>query len=234
MAPGSRGWRDDRQPLEQGWTDRDTALWRACEVAVDLAAGTVPPSFQDIRTTFRPQLSPDERFWAAGPFSLAEMRAGDGTYVRSSGWFVATGAGGLALGAGVAAARAVGNASRRRAAAEAMTPRWTEIDRGTVHLSALGFHLATDRGVWSWTWAAVTAAQMTAPGSVHLLARGADGPTSWLLGSDWAELLFVTWALAEHPRHAQLQSGEWLPPGWLEWDATQQWRTRLTSAVLAP
>lgn len=161
---------------------------------MDLAAGVAPPAFQDIRSTFRPQLAPDEQFWASGPFSLAEMRAGPG----------------------------------------AAAPHWTEIDRGTVFVSALGFHLATDRAVWSWGWASITAAQVDGPGAVHLLGQGADGQTSWLLSSDWAELLFLTWAFAEHPRHPQLQSGEWLPPGWLEWDAGQQWRTRLTSAALRP
>ena len=38
----------------------------------------------------------------------------------------------------------------------------------------------------------------------------------WAIASDWAELVFVLWALARHPRHPQLINGEWLPPGWLE------------------
>lgn len=172
------------------WSDRDTALWRACEVAFDLARGVVPPPHQDVRSTFRPQLADDEVFWAAGPFTLSESR---------------------------------------RAALDAMAPRWTEVDRGILYLSSLGFHLATDRGVWSWTWASITAAQMQAAGAVHLLGQGAQGQTSWLLTSDWAELLFVTWAFACHARHAQLQTGEWLPAGWLEWNGTQQWRTRLAT-----
>jgi hypothetical protein len=55
---------------------------------------------------------------------------------------------------------------------------------------------------------------MAAPAAVQISGEGANGPISWLLSSDWAELIFVSWALARHPRHPQLLSGGWLPPGW--------------------
>jgi len=58
------------------------------------------------------------------------------------------------------------------------------------------------------------------------------GPISWILVSDWAELLFVTWALLFHPRHPQLLSGAWLPPGWLDRCAAHAYRTRLASPRL--
>ncbi len=35
-----------------------------------------------------------------------------------------------------------------------------------------------------------------------------------MLQSDWAELIFITWAIARHPRHPQLVSGGLFPPGW--------------------
>ena len=35
-----------------------------------------------------------------------------------------------------------------------------------------------------------------------------------MIRSDWAELLFVLWALVRHPRHPQLGNGGWQPPGW--------------------
>jgi hypothetical protein len=37
-----------------------------------------------------------------------------------------------------------------------------------------------------------------------------------MLTSDWAEPVFVTWALIMHPKHPQLVSGGWLPSRWIE------------------
>jgi hypothetical protein len=66
------------------WTDRDSALWHTCEIAVDLAAGTVPDPRLLVVATFPARLASDERFWAEGPFELLEERAiGDGRYVQN-------------------------------------------------------------------------------------------------------------------------------------------------------
>lgn len=187
-------------PTGRAWTDRDTALWRTCEVAADLAEGIVPLPFQDVRSTFPPQLGADEQFWAAGAFTLSELRSGPppGHYPRPGG----------------------------------PDRHWHQIDDGVVYLSVLGFHLATDRGVWAWTWPSMTSVEVSGPGAVHLLGQAGTGRTSWLLASDWAELLFILWAFTCHPRHAQLQSGTWLPDGWLDWNAAQQWQTRLATPAL--
>ena len=61
---------------------------------------------------------------------------------------------------------------------------------------------------------------------------------SWIIQSDWAELLFVAWAVIRHRRHPQLVTGGWLPPGWVE-RATQygympqQQMTQITRALPA-
>lgn len=184
------------------WTDRDTALWRTCEVAADLAEGIAPRPFQDVRSTFRPQLAADEQFWAAGAFVLSELRPG----------------------------AAPGSQPRPGAPAQ----HWQRIDSGVIYLSILGFHLMTDRGVWAWTWQSMTSVEVPEPGVVHLLGQAGTGRTSWRLSSDWAELLFILWAFTCHQRHAQLQSGSWLPDGWLDWNATQQWQTRLVTPAISP
>lgn len=82
------------------------------------------------------------------------------------------------------------------------------IDTGMIYVSAYGFYLSGEGGLYPWSWG-----------------------FSWILRSDWAELVFVTWALAVHPRHPQLLTGGWLPPGWLDWAAGHHW-TRLVSPAI--
>jgi len=102
------------------------------------------------------------------------------------------------------------------------------IEHGGLYVSAYGFYLHAARGVFRWPWSAITAAEMVGPAAVHFNGDGERGPISWILRSDWSELVFVLWALPEHPRHPQLRTGAWLPPGWLSWAATQ-YRTRLST-----
>lgn len=215
------------------WTSRDSALWHTCEIAVDLAGGTVPQPRLQIAAAFPPQLGRDERFWAAGPFALLEERAaGDGTYLHNGGFFFATGPAGLTATAAAAAFRAAGNARRRRAAEQSVIPRWTQIEQGTLYVSPYGVHLQSPRALGAWGWSSITAASMVGPAAMHMFADSAQGQVSWILQSDWAELAFVTWALARHRRHPQLLTGAWLPPGWLQWCAGQAHPTRLKSPAL--
>lgn len=62
----------------------------------------------------------------------------------------------------------------------------------------------------------MTAASIVAPAALHFTRESANGPISWFLQSHYAELLFFTWALDQHPRHPQLVTGGWLPQGWLQ------------------
>jgi hypothetical protein len=205
------------QPL---WTDRDSALWHTCELAADLAQGR--PSRHGLRvlTPFRPQLAEDEQVWVEGRFELLDRVAlGDGSYVHNGGFFFATGPAGLAATAAVAVGTALGNNSRRRVAQARAVPRWMPIDAGLFYVSAHGFYMHSADGLFAWPWNSVAAGSMVGPGALHLAGDAVRGPVSWILRSDWAELVFVTWALAVHPEHPQLVTGDWLPPGWLMWAA---------------
>lgn len=216
------------------WTARDTALWHTCEIAVDLVHGVVPEPRQEVYTAFPPQLGHDERFWASGAFELLEERAaGDGSYVHNSGFFFATGVVGLTATAAFAGARALGNTQRRAAAAQAAVPSWTPVETGNVYVSPLGMHLHTARSVLPWRWSAFTAMQMVGPGAVHVLWNSDSGPISWVLRSDWSELVFVTWAMTHHRRHPQLLNGGWLPPGWFGWASQQSYPLRLSSPAIS-
>ena len=222
-----------QQVPEARWTDRDRALWHTCEIAVDLAHGRVPPPRMRVASIFPPQLGVDEQYWAAGPYTLNEQRAlGDGSYVHDSGYFSATGRGGLMATGAVAAFRAAGNARRRHEAERAAIPRWMPIEHGAVYVSRYGIHLHGPGGIFPWHWSAFTAAQMVGPAAVHVLGSSTRGPVSWILQSDWAELVFVAWAMACHRQHPQLVTGTWLPPGWLQRCATFAQPTRLGSPAL--
>jgi hypothetical protein len=58
-------------------------------------------------------------------------------------------------------------------------------------------------------------AEMIGPRQVSLHLDLDQLDNTVVVTSDWAELLFVCWATAHHPRHSQLVTGEWLPPGWI-------------------
>ncbi|WIX82014.1 hypothetical protein QRX50_15230 [Amycolatopsis carbonis] len=126
-----------------------------------------------------------------------------------------TGALGVGLVAGSLVGGAVAKSRARTAAAAAAVPRWVPVEQGTLYPSAHGFYLHTPR-VLAWNWPAITGATMVGPGMVHITGESKSGPISWLVQSDWAELVFVTWAFAVHPRHPQLVTGQWLPPGWVD------------------
>jgi hypothetical protein len=209
------------------WTDRDTALWHTCEMLCDLAGGKAPTPVAGTVTAFPPSIAVHETMLAAGPFSLSDFRPlGEGTYFRDMSFFWASGAGGLATTAAFAAARPAGNAQRRDDAIAETVPRWLYLDHGWIFVSTAGFYLQTSHGLLTWPWGAVTAAPMLAPGVMHLLGESQRGPVAWALRSDWAELVFVSWAFARHPDHPQLAGGQWIPPGWLGWAAAQQRHTQ--------
>lgn len=89
------------------------------------------------------------------------------------------------------------------------------IEQGTLFVSRYGWHMFTP-SVASWHWNGMTSASMMGPAAVHVTGETISGTVSWMLQSDWAELVFILWALARHPRHPQLLGHGWLPPGWVE------------------
>lgn len=204
------------------WSHHDTAVWHACDIANALIAGRIHDR-PVVATPFRPHLGPrhphpdnQERVLAQGGFELLTHRpVGDGSYVHDGGFFLAAGRGGLGLSAGVLAGRAIGNARRRARAAADTVPRWVPDDAGTVWVSTHGFYLQTPRGLYGWPWAPIVSAQLVGPGALHVQGgESVGGPVSWVLRSDWAELVFVVWAMNVHPGHPQLVDGGWLPPQW--------------------
>lgn len=208
--------RRSRRPLVLPWTKRDEVLLYTCALAWELAAGGPVVSAGEVNASFPPTLGEEQPLWAAGPFTLHEWRApGDGSWQSNQMVAFGTGAVGAGLVIGSLVGGAIANSRARRAAEAAAIPRWMQIDHGGLYLSHCGFYLHTPKNVLTWGWSSVTAATMTEPAAVHLNGNSVNGPVSWLLRSDWAELLFVTWALNRHPRHPQLVNGQWLPPDWL-------------------
>lgn len=201
------------------YSDHDAAIWHTRAILRHLREGR-PHALPQVATAFPPQLGPDERVLAVGRFELLTFRAvGDGSYQHDGGFFFATGLGGLAATAAVAGVRAAGNSRRRGAAAADAVPRWVVDDAGVLFVSTHGFYLDTGRAFLPWAWPHVDTMQLVAPRAVHLQGRSTDGPVSWILQADWAELVFVLWCLVRHPAHPQLTSGQWVPAGWDARDA---------------
>ncbi|MDL5158954.1 hypothetical protein [Actinomycetospora termitidis] len=196
------------------WTQRDTALWHTCDLAAAMARGEYPTPKQTIASSFPPCYAPDERFWASGPYSLSLYFAmGDGSYESSTTIAGGTGLLGMALLAATATGSAVGNARRRREAAALAVPQWHVVQQGVLHASGYGVYLqSAEYGLGSWDWWSLLSAEMLAPGVVQFQGRD-TGP--FVIASDWAELVFVTWAICRFPGHHQLVTGTWLPEGWL-------------------
>ena len=198
------------------WSERDAALWQTCRLTAARAAGRPVHPAAPLPSPVRPQLGDAETLLATGPFTRYVYDAGgDGTYRRSSGFFFATGAVGLAATAAVAAGQAIGTSRRRRQAREAATPRWVRAGTGVLTVSTHGFYLSGPQGLAPWAYDAVGSCTVGRPGLVDLSGRSTEGPVRWLLESDWAELVFAMWALGTYPDSPELLSGAWLPPGWL-------------------
>ncbi len=213
-----------RNPQAQlaAWTSRDEILLYSCRIADTIRSGGDVSVIPEVLAPFPPPLSPLERLWAAGPFTLLDFRTlGDGSWQTNSFLVGGTGKVGMGLLAGSLIGNAAARSRARSAAAADAVPRWVPIDQGMVFASQFGFHMHTP-SVLSWSWESVTGANMVAPGAMQFSGESRNGPVSLMLQSDWAELIFITWAMARHPRHPQLVSGGWLPPGWVGHAATHR------------
>lgn len=141
---------------------------------------------------------------------------GDGTYERDNGWFVATGGVGLALTAGFAASRAIGNSQRRARAMQDAQARWRETDRGTIWVSNTGFYLHTAAALLPWTWEHVTSMSLAGPHLLIMTGQSTSGLIQWMVDSDWAELMFTLWCRDRYPAHPQFTGFTWIPGGWAD------------------
>ena len=199
------------------WTPRDQMLLRTAQVIHAYLHG----EFDQIRpmpVDFAVAGSyPDHRIIAAAPYSRYAFKArGDGTSVHDGGFFFATGGLGLAMTAGVAIGRAVGNARRRARTEHLSTSAWHPLDRGSIYVNQFGFYLRTPTSLDGWGWGDILECQMLEPGRLALLGVSAAGQRNYIVDSHLAELLFASWAIARQPQHWQFLQRVWLLPEWVE------------------
>ncbi|RJT89055.1 hypothetical protein D6T64_08040 [Cryobacterium melibiosiphilum] len=213
------------------WLPADTALWTTCHIVFDTVNGHVPQHRID---TLFPLTDGEVAVTAGNLFVDSFHAAGDGSYNRSSTFVWGTGAFGLALAAGTLAASAAGNASRRNQAAADAQEAWRSLFGGTLFVTTGGFYIHTRQGLFRWRWEAVDLMQVVAFNVVIMQARSTEGPVTWRLTSEWAELVFALWALHRHPNHPQLRDGTWPPTNWLPWATEQGYRPHLDRPQLAP
>lgn len=200
------------------WTARDQTLLRTAQIMYALGRGEYD-RIDPLSVSFAVGGSyPDNKIVLNAPFTLYSFEAtGDGSYQHNSGFFFATGGVGLALTGAYMVGRAIGNANRRNAAAQAATPTWHPIDTGFIFVNQYGFYLRTPVNLLWWNWASIAEAQMIAPRQFAMLGdAGNRGRVNYVIDSDAAELVFALWASAQVPQHAQLRQRIWLIPAWFE------------------
>jgi hypothetical protein len=201
--------------MAQAWAVRNHALGLTTAIAQRLLGGELPDARFEISTSFPPAVALDERFWASGPYRLQDYQAvGDGSYYSSTTIVGGTGLLGMTLLGATAIGSAAANRRRRDAAARDMVPRWVDVDSGLITIGSRALYLHSAAGLAPWSWQAVASADMVAPGHLHFSGQTGYGTVSWIVISDWAELAFVAWAAARHPRHRQIMDGSWFPGGW--------------------
>lgn len=200
-----------------GWSQRDRMLLRTAQVIHAHVHGEfdqilpVPVDFA-VGGTY-----PDNRIVAVAPFSLHSLEShGNGDYTHDGGFFFATGGVGLAITAGTALGRAVGNARRRAAAARAAQPSWHHLDNGMLCINQFGFYLRTPTSLLWWDWGSILECHMVGPGRVGMLGMTQAGQCTYLIESDLAELVFASWAVKRQPQHAQFLHRVWLLPDWID------------------
>lgn len=199
---------------QRAWLPADSALWQTCQIASDLTARRVP----EFRVPTMFPLREHEVAFATGPVRVDSFyAAGDGSYTTSTTLMAGTGLFGLALGAATLAGSAMGNASRRARAAAAATPSWHTIVAGSVVVASQGFYLLDSSGKFDWQWDHIDLMQVVGFTTIVMQGRSVTGPVTWRIQSDWAELIFVLWAMARHPLHPQLVDQSWLPANWADW-----------------
>jgi hypothetical protein len=199
------------------WTFRDQMLLRTAQVVHAYVHGEfdqilpVPVEFA-VGGSY-----PDNRIVAVAPFSLHSFESrGDGAYAHDNGFFFATGGVGLAITAGTAIGRAVGNARRRADAARAVQPAWYHLDDGMLCVNQFGFYLRTPTNLLWWDWDSILECHMVEPGRVGMLGMTQAGQCTYLIQSDLAELVFASWAVRRQPQHAQFRHRVWLLPEWVD------------------
>ena len=198
------------------WSAHESALWWTCNFVRDLTrSGRLPPplpvafAMQQAQNEFVYQWGSYDRLWFG-----AEGSAG---YRRS--WLVAGGFSplGMSLGALTLGASAALNAGRKARARQAATPMWRPSDSGTIYVSTHGYYLANQYGFLPFAYDRHVSANLVRPGVIAYDVLMADGSQQrFATSTNWAELIFVTWAMKHCPNHPQLQNLGWLPREFIE------------------
>jgi len=189
------------------WDTSDRAKTLTFSVYERLINGQPLQPVAPARTVIRPKHSVDEMMLASGQFELLEFSAvGDGTYYQHTGFAVGNP---LFMGA-FFGAQAIANANNRRAAERAATPQWHVIEQGILTVSDYGFYLETQASLWDWDWGSIDSLEVIAESNSLMRGQSTKGPVTWIIHSDWAELVFVLWAAAVHPAHPQFRSASFL------------------------
>ncbi len=167
-----------RKPQTQlaSWTSRDEILLYRCRIADTIRSGSDLRAIPEVLAPFPPPFNCHERLWAAGPFTLLDFRTmGDGSWGTNS--FIVGGTGKVGMGrlAGSLTGNAAARSRARNTAAANAVPRWVPIDHGMVFPSDFGFHMHTP-SLLSWSWEAVTGANMAGPAAMQFSGESRDGP----------------------------------------------------------
>lgn len=201
-----------------------------CQVIHDIRNGRVP----GIRTQTMFRLPQGVIAFLSGPCQVLELRAaGDGSYSTSSTLVWGTGLVGLAALGATAAVSAGNNARARQAAAQNAQVAFRPQFEANLYVTNTGWIFHTGQGVLTWQHGDVDAMHVIGPNAVVLQGKSDRGPITWQLLSPFAELVFVLWALDQHPDHPQLMDGSWLQPGWLDHAHRMGQDTGLRSPILA-
>ena len=81
----------------------------------------------------------------------------------------------------------------------------------------IGYYLANSGSLLPFAYQANIGAAIVRPGQVQVdVALADDSQQRFAITSDWAELIFVMWALQYCPNHPQLQNLGWLPQEFLD------------------
>lgn len=203
--------------MTESWTDRDSAMWETCAIIADLVAGRLARR-PTVPATFALLIDPShERLLAQGNCKASVRVAGDGTYVRKSGWTVGIGPVGVALAGATIGARAIGNRRRKSQAIRDAQPRWQLAREGTIYVGTEGFYLQGVEGLLCWSWRNVLEAEIAGDTGIFVFRSDlTENQPLWMMSTAWAELLLVLWALRVSPHHPRLVGADWLPPDYPE------------------
>jgi hypothetical protein len=197
------------------WTPHESALWWTCIYLRDLTRLDRRP--QPVPVHFAMQQDPTEYVYQWGAYERSWFgAAGDGSYRNS--WLVAGGFSPLGLGVGALTlgASAALNSGRKARAKQAATATWRPIDTGAIYISTHGYYLANSSGLLSFGYNGHISAGIVRPRQLQFEVTMSDGQQQrFVLWSDWAELIFVNWALRHCPDHPQMRNMAWLPEDFL-------------------